>query len=562
MQSLKVQEFKSLSLAALLIASATFVACSSDDNVIEETQQPAGVKTYTLTVLATKGEDAAGSRTTRALSLDGKTLNATWEEGEEVTVYNTTTGEALTGSLVAQSSGASTTLKGSLTGTIANGDVLKLKFLSPSYASQNGTLEYIADNCDYAEATVTVSNVSGGGITTSNATFVNQQAIVKFTLKKKADNSDLEIPAATALTVKDGTNDYTVTPASATNELFVAIPATSTVNLSTTVGGLTYSYEKTGAGLLAGKYYEITVKMSPRLAVKHAGDENYTMVTGSTTLNDGDLLTGVLFDNYEISIADGATVTLHNVTINGVDNLDYLWAGLNCLGNATINLADGTTNNVKGFFSAYPGIYVPIYKTLTIQGTGTLNASSNGNASGIGGGPGSGGGNIIIDGGTVTATGGQEAAGIGSGFANSCGDITIRGGTVTATGGEKAAGIGSGYASSYCGNITISGGTVTATCGSGAATVIGSDNEYCGDITISGTPSVTLNNPNNNNFPVDLWTFMDTGKTINIAQMVWSSDSDWEILSFGEPTLIEDNTLKVQFGCLTAQQFVYRPVNN
>ena len=550
--------------AALLMAGAAFAACSGDEESLTPNPSPNGdgngQQVYTMTIQASKGDDSAGSRKTRALSLDGKTLNATWAEGEKVTVYNVTKSADLEGYLEAKSSGASTTLKGTLTGTIENGDVLKLKFLSPSYTSQNGTLAYIAANCDYAEAEVTVSMISNGNITITEdyADFQNQQAIVKFTLKDKATDTAI---SATQLVVNDGTTNYTVTPASATNVIYVAIPATSTVNLNATVGGLTYSYEKTGAGLLAGKYYEITVKMSPRLAVKRAGDENYTVVTGNTTLNNGDLLTGVLFDNYEISIADGATVTLHNVTINGVDNSDYIWAGLNCIGDATINLADGTTNNVKGFFSAYPGIYVPINKTLTIQGTGTLNASSNGNATGIGGGPGIGGGNIIIDGGTVTAMGGQEAAGIGSGFANSCGDIIIRGGTVTATGGEKAAGIGSGFAS-RCGNITLSGGTITATCGSGAATVIGSDYEDCGDITISGTHSVTLNNPNNSGSSVSLRTFMDTGNTINLAQMVWSSDSDWEISSFGEPTLIEDNTLKVQFGCLTAQQFVYRPMNN
>ena len=60
-------------LAALLIASATFVACSSDDNSIIENQQPVNpTGKYTMTINASKGGDA----TTRALSLDGKTLNA------------------------------------------------------------------------------------------------------------------------------------------------------------------------------------------------------------------------------------------------------------------------------------------------------------------------------------------------------------------------------------------------------------------------------------------------------------------------------------------------------
>ena len=76
-------------LAALLIASATFAACSSDDNIIDE--QPASQQVYTLSVSATKGGDEA---LTRALSLDGKTLNATWAQNEEVTVYNKTKTQA------------------------------------------------------------------------------------------------------------------------------------------------------------------------------------------------------------------------------------------------------------------------------------------------------------------------------------------------------------------------------------------------------------------------------------------------------------------------------------
>ena len=69
-------------LAALLIASATFAACSSDDSIIEQPVTPTAPKTFTMTVQASKGDAAA----TRGLSLDGKTLNVKWNEGEEVIV--------------------------------------------------------------------------------------------------------------------------------------------------------------------------------------------------------------------------------------------------------------------------------------------------------------------------------------------------------------------------------------------------------------------------------------------------------------------------------------------
>ena len=221
---------------------------------------------------------------------------------------------------------------------------------------------------------------------------------------------------------------------------------------------------------------------------------NLANLTADYTAQDGDVLKGTLAGNYQISIANGATVTLDGVTINGTDYSG--WAGLTCNGDATIVLANGSENTVKGC-RYYPGIYVPSGYTLTIQGsTGKLDASSNGNGAGIGGGYIQEGditsGNIRIEGGIITATGGSKTAGIGGGYAahtNTCGTITITGGTVTAYGGENAAGIG-GAAS--CGKITISGGTVTATGGQfGAGIGCSKDGSCTNGIEISGTANVT-----------------------------------------------------------------------
>jgi hypothetical protein len=186
-----------------------------------------------------------------------------------------------------------------------------------------------------------------------------------------------------------------------------------------------------------------------------------------------------------------------------VSGFSYTWAGINCLGDATIMVMG--TNNVKGFYAGYPGIHVATGKTLTIKGSGTLNASSNSLGAGIGGGYNLDCGNIKIDGSTVNAQGGSGAAGIGSGYGadgySNCGDIIISGGTVNATGGMYGAGIGSGYCSSgvnSCGDITISGGDITAKGGTAAAgigTGCGINPSYpstCGTITIgSGVTSVT-----------------------------------------------------------------------
>ncbi len=228
-------------------------------------------------------------------------------------------------------------------------------------------------------------------------------------------------------------------------------------------------------------------------------------ITADYEAKDGETLYGTLGSNVKISIADGATVTLKDVNINGVDNYSYAWAGITCAGDATITLEG--TNTVKGFAKKYPGIFVSSGKTLIINGTGELNASSNGSADNGSGGAGIGGGyemncgNIEIQSGTVTATGNQWGAGIGGGYNASCGNITISGGTVTATGGNNGAGIGGGKrftANVSCGNILISGGTVNATGGEGAAGIGGgkgnnnSNKSSCGTITITtGVTSVT-----------------------------------------------------------------------
>ena len=172
-------------------------------------------------------------------------------------------------------------------------------------------------------------------------------------------------------------------------------------------------------------------------------------------VQDGEVLTGTYGGNDKISITDGATVTLNNVIINGVNSNDYNWAGITCLGDCEIVLAENSKNTVKGFYENYPGIYVPEGKTLTISGTGSLDASGS-RAAGIGCGCENSCGSIVINGGTIVARGGYEAAGIGSGFGGTVGSIMITDNVtkVTAIKGEEAL-YSIGVGGSREGKITI-----------------------------------------------------------------------------------------------------------
>ena len=100
--------------------------------------------------------------------------------------------------------------------------------------------------------------------------FVNQQAIVKFTL---SDGTNALNPTALTINVEgDLSGDYPLTltiPASTytTNGngvLYVALPEFSgeTVTLTATCSSGTYTYTKTNATFDNGKYYEISVKMT------------------------------------------------------------------------------------------------------------------------------------------------------------------------------------------------------------------------------------------------------------------------------------------------------------
>lgn len=264
-------------LAALLIAGAAMTACSSsDDNIANEQPVNPATQKYIMTVNASKGDGA----TTRALTLDGSTLNASWATTENVYVKKGT--NWVTGSLQPQTAGATANLTGVLSGTnIAAGDALTLQFPKKSaitFEGQTGTIADIEANYDYATANVTVASVANGQISVDGTTtFQNHQAIIKFTLLDKADGTTELNPSA--FTITDGTNTVELTSipeatytANSAGVLYVAFPATNsaeTVTLTATVGSDTYTYTTSSAKTFTnGNYYAITVKMTKAAPVE------------------------------------------------------------------------------------------------------------------------------------------------------------------------------------------------------------------------------------------------------------------------------------------------------
>ena len=250
-------------LGALLLAGVTFSACSNDSDEADlQPVSPVASQVYKMTIEATKGSDNA---TTRALSDPGDgTLTATWAINEKVYVKKGT--EWVSGFLQPETAGATANLSGEFTNTtFAANEEITLQFPKSgdiSYDGQKGTLADIAANFDYATATATIASVDQDNRITVNdhVSFVSQQAIVKFSLKNGATPI-----AVNSLVVTVGSNSYTVNPASATSELYVALPGFSSQSISLKAFGSDdkiYEYSKSGVTFENGKYYTVSVKMT------------------------------------------------------------------------------------------------------------------------------------------------------------------------------------------------------------------------------------------------------------------------------------------------------------
>ena len=294
MKSLKVQKFKNFCLAALLIASAAFSACSSsDDNIAnEQPANPTQPQVYTMVIKASKGGDA----TTRALQGGNGSVTAYWNGDEAIDVVqdNGTTKEKIGTATAAESSDGSTTITATLTSEPTGDLYFVLGGTTWNYTGQNGLLvapestqvTNISKDYDFAVAELAADKYTKNGtVITPSATlnFVSRQAIVKFILKDKANDAPIN---ATQLTIDAKVNDESrlvqsftlpstqtlgpitinrTTPAD--NVIYAALPFSSqaasfTFALTATDGTHTYTYEKSNVAFEHDKYYEVTVKMT------------------------------------------------------------------------------------------------------------------------------------------------------------------------------------------------------------------------------------------------------------------------------------------------------------
>ena len=248
-------------MAALAL---TFAACSNDDNDIA--QQPDNNE---ITITATVSSDDAS---TRALSIDGSNIASTWQTTDEFAIlYDDGMSDVKRVATVSSINGSTVTITFTIPSSLASNTACTIVYpasaanatntgadVATALATQDGTIV----NCPEVRvgtATIDKDNHNLAGVTK----LVAQNAIFKFTLQ------DLSAAAKSATEFKVSDNSgkvmTTVTPGSASGELYVALPvmAVGTYWFNATIDSKPYIAKATTAALtVAGKYYQTTVKMA------------------------------------------------------------------------------------------------------------------------------------------------------------------------------------------------------------------------------------------------------------------------------------------------------------
>ena len=191
----------------------------------------------------------------------------------------------------------------------AKDDHTGVKDAATLLAAQDGTL---SANLDVRVGAGTIQTTTPGlTVTTQPAA---QFAIFKFTTKNSGGTANIDV---TKLTITIGAQDYVITPAPATSELYVALPAVAdqAVRFSATGSdSKTYTCSQASVTFAAGKYYKSTLKMAPPITVTWNNDD----ITGSgkSFTKDGVTITAgsIDFDDKNFEENGTFTTTLGNFT--------------------------------------------------------------------------------------------------------------------------------------------------------------------------------------------------------------------------------------------------------
>ncbi|MBP3257926.1 MAG: Ig domain-containing protein, partial [Bacteroidales bacterium] len=214
----------------------------------------------------------------------------------------------------------------------AKDDKSGVKDAATLLSSQDGTLNANLD-VRVGAGTIRTTTPSLDVTTQPEAQF----AIFKFTVKNADASATIDVKP---LTVTIGTQNYVITPASATSTLYVALPAVSSQTVSFSATGSdskTYTCSKDGVTFTAGKYYQSTLKMA--ISVSSITINNAP--TEALFVNSkGTLTATVLPDNATDKTVTWSSSDPDYVSINATTG-EYEVKGTKGYGSATITATAG-----------------------------------------------------------------------------------------------------------------------------------------------------------------------------------------------------------------------------
>ena len=341
----------------LAFAAAT---CATACIKQERAEEPAGG--WKVSVYAVKGSG------TKALAYDDVNMKilTSFKTTDEVYVYNKTKGALDESVLKPQADGETATLRGSLTGDYAVGDVLELRYGSYftghdgvfDYEEQDGTFATVRDFA-IATVSVTATDSANGILTLQDASFANPNSIFRFSFVDMDTHNPIPIsflwikaPQGKLVfrDLPDGTREYYGDlPSSFPREsyrgdssdpvwlaLCYEAPETDPeldgflFDIIDDVNKIVYNAYKPTSGKIAnGNFYAPTIEMMPlpKPAV--------TLTESGTPVEPTELNALSYFGNYYTYINPGADIT---VAGDG-DQCRFRW---DTGGDATMHLNGGT----------------------------------------------------------------------------------------------------------------------------------------------------------------------------------------------------------------------------
>jgi hypothetical protein len=273
-----MKTFKIFSIAALALMMG---ACNNEDPVLDNNPATGQQIQFSATIAAPGS--GATTRTIYTEQTDNGTIKVSWKEGDDIALIHSGKKDVVTVKTV--NTDGSAIISGTITvGT--NGEDVFAYYPAASvelnsdynpvpheaYAQkmfeQDGTLKYIQDNLDKREGAGKLE-ISGNKASLSAALSLESQiAICKLTLQ-----DDSEVPAVISankvtMILQDETPvtlAATTTLSTATSTVYLAVPAVSGVIkvITNTASEIPYEYTNEDINIVAGKYYQSTLTLSP-----------------------------------------------------------------------------------------------------------------------------------------------------------------------------------------------------------------------------------------------------------------------------------------------------------